>query len=182
MRKAGRVLVLLLCPAIFAACAGTAGAPDFTLRDDGGSRWTLAAQRGKVVLLTFGFTHCADTCPATLAKLTRLTSSIPGGAQKVEVAFVTIDPTRDTVAVMHRFIARFAQPGEGDLVGLTGTAPEIESVKAAYHIWSQPTPHDIAHTAVIFLIDPYGRIRGVRNDDDSETSLSRAVAEMFASS
>lgn len=171
-------MVLLLCAAAGSACS-RGGAPDFTLHDDSGKAWTLSQQRGKAVLLTFGFTHCADTCPATVAKLARVGRSVPEGPQKVEVAFVTVDPHRDTTVVLRRFVARFAQAGAAQVIGLTGTPAQIDNVKAAYHVWSAPTAHDIAHTAAIFLIDPEGRIRGVRDDDDSPASLSRAVAQML---
>ncbi len=182
MREAIRVAAfLLIFGAMIASCGNAGGAPNFTLLDDHGRPWSLAQQRGKVVLLTFGFTRCADTCPATIAKLARITRTLPGGTQHAEVAFVTIDPARDSVPVMHRFIARFAEPGNGELVGLTGTPAEIARVKTLYQIWSQPTPHDIAHTAVIFLIGPDGRTRSLRNDDDSQESLSRAVAAILPS-
>jgi protein SCO1 len=185
MRRLAHGLGWILCALFVAACSGAGRAPDFTLRDDSGHLWTLSQQQGKAVLLTFGFTHCADTCPATLAKLTRLVRTFPGGARKVEIAFVTVDPERDTVAAMHRFVARFVRPG-GMLVGLTGTPDQIERVKAAYQVWSQPlgrrhrVDYDVAHTAVIFLIDSRGRIRAVRNDDDSAHSLARAVAALVS--
>lgn len=172
----------LVSAAAVTACAAAATAPDFTLHDDRGRQWTLSQQQGKVVLLTFGFTHCADTCPATLAKLTRMTGSLRRGARDVEIAFVTIDPGRDAAPVLRRYVARFAHSGDGKIVGLTGTPQEVERVKTAYHIWSQPTPHDIAHTAAIFLIDPRGRIGAVRNDDDPQESLAHAVAQMLPSS
>jgi protein SCO1 len=180
-----RGMVWLVCAAAVGACGGVGTAPDFTLRDDGGSLWTLSSQRGETVLLTFGFTHCTDTCPATLAKLIRL-SGTRQRSRDVEIAFVTIDPARDTVAVMHRFLARFAHLGDARLVGLTGTPAEVERVKTAYHIWSQPLStkpgHDIAHTAVIFFIDSRGRIAAVSNDDDSEQSLARELAQMLPAS
>lgn len=171
----------LVSAATLTACPAAGTAPDFTLRDDGGSRWTLSQQQGKIVLLTFGFTHCADTCPATLAKLSRMTDSLGRGSRDVEIAFVTIDPGRDTAPVMHRYIARFAHSGDGKIVGLTGTPQEVERVKTAYHIWSQRTPHDVAHTAVIFLIDPHGRITAVRDDSDSQESLAHAVGQLLPS-
>ncbi len=171
----------LVCALALAACAGGATAPDFTLHDDAGSLWTLSRQRGEAVLLTFGFTHCADTCPATVAKLIRLTGS-PQRSRDVEIAFVTIDPARDTVGVMHRFMARFAHLGGGRLVGLTGASSEIERVKTAYHIWSQPMPHDIAHTAVIFMIDPRGRIASIDDDNDSAQTLAHELAQIMPAS
>lgn len=175
------LFVLLSCGAVAAACSNALRAPDFTLRDDGGNPWKLSEQRGKVVLLTFGFTHCADTCPTILAKLAHVTASLHRSTE-VEIAFVTVDPTRDNSHVMHRFMARFVTPGGGRLVGLTGTPAQIESVEHAYHIGSErdvsKRPYDIAHTAMIFMIDPLGRIRALRDASDSQESLAHALGEI----
>lgn len=164
MRSFRGLLCLVLATSV-AACAGGSYAPDFTLRDDTGVAWTLSQQRGEAVLLTFGFTHCTDTCPATLAKLMRSSNGLSGAARNVEVAFVTVDPVRDTAPVMHRFIGKFAPLGPARLVGLTGTPAAIEHVEAAYHVWSAPMKDGIAHSAVIFLIDPHGRIAAIRDDE-----------------
>lgn len=181
MRASFRAIVLA-GTAVAAACSATGGAPDFTLRNDTGVAWSLSQQRGTAILLTFGFTHCADTCPTTVAKLARLAQSYRQPDRPIEVVLVTVDPKRDTVAAMHRFVDQFEQAGTRDVVGLTGTPAEIERVKAAYHIWSQPMPHGaIAHTAAIVLIDPRGRLSGVADDDDSKASLSRALSAMLAS-
>lgn len=165
----------MLLAVLGTACSGGERAPDFTLRDDGGSAWTLSQQRGKVVLLTFGFTHCSDTCPATVAKLARLGHLIPAGARDLEVAFVTVDPARDDPAAVHRFVARFIEEGNAGVVGLTGTPRQISLVEREYKVWSARTAHGFAHSALVFLIDPQGRMRGIRDDDDSEASLARAV-------
>jgi protein SCO1 len=182
MRKRLKSTAVLLLAALVTACGTGERAPDFTLQDDAGSAWTLSQQHGKAVLLTFGFTHCVDTCPATVAKLAALGHLVPRGARDVEVAFVTIDPARDTAAALHRFVARFAREGNARVVGLTGTQQQISLVKREYKVWSAPTAHDVAHSAVIFLIDPEGRVRGVRDDDDSEASLARAVRSMVRAS
>jgi protein SCO1 len=174
-----RQLLMLLVAAVVVGCSAGQRAPDFTLRADDGTLWTLSQQR-TAVLLTFGFTHCADTCPATVAKLAQLGGRLRGGPRSIEVAFVTVDPARDTVSVMRRFVARFHEAGNAPVIGLTGTSAQIEHVKAIYHVWSARMAHDIAHTAAIFLIDSRGRIRGVRDDDDSQASLARAVAEMLS--
>jgi len=167
---------------LLVACAGGTAAPDFTLRDDGGSPWTLSQQHGKAVVLTFGFTHCADTCPATLAKLARVTGSTARAKTDAEIVFITIDPARDGVVALHRFVERFALPDGAPIVGLTGSPAQIRNVERQYHIWSQPMPKgEIAHTAAIYLIDPQGRIRAVRDDSDSVRSLSRAIGAMLPS-
>jgi protein SCO1 len=176
-------LIALLVAAGF-GCASRGGtAPDFTLTADGGQPWTLSAQRGRPVLLIFGFTHCADTCPATLAKLARLTRSSPGApSSNVEIAMVTVDPQRDTPPVLHAFVARF----DGPIVGLTGTPSHVAEVERAYHVWAQRIPgkhrlasdYDVAHTAVIYAIDGRGNIRAIRNDDDSDATLTGTVRDL----
>jgi protein SCO1/2 len=179
--------LLLLSTLLCASCAASRGnrgpaAPGFTLTDDEGRPWTLSAQRGHDVLLTFGFTHCMDTCPTTLAKLARIAAAPGLRGQPIDIAFVTVDPRRDTPSAMHRFIARF---GSRRIVGLTGSPAAIRSVERAYHVFARRMPaqrgrpgYDVAHTAAIFLIDPRGRIRFLRDDGDSQAALTRAVEEL----
>jgi protein SCO1/2 len=157
-------------------------APDFTLTADDGGSWNLSDQRGHPVLLTFGFTHCADTCPATLAKLVHLTRALGTAGAGMEIAMVTVDPQRDTPAVMHRFVTRFDRP----IVGLSGTPARIAHVEAAYHVWAQRVPgkhpvahgYDVVHTAVIYAIDGRGNVRAIRNDDDSDAALTGTLREL----
>ena len=181
MRSAIGLLAALALPAALAACAARGpAAPDFTLTSDTGRAWTLRAQRGHPLLLTFGFTHSADTCPATLAKLGHLVQTDPAArAAGVRIAMVTVDPKRDSPAALHAFVARF---GSG-IVGLTGSTASIRSVERAYHVWAQPLPskrgrpgYDVAHSAAIYVIDAGGHIRGLYPDDESESSLAHAVA------
>lgn len=106
-------------------------APDFTLTDQYSRRWTLSHPRGSVVVLFFGFTHCADTCPTTVAKLTRAIAGQSSGAKNAEIVFVTIDPQRDTPPVLAHFIARF---GGARIVGLTGTPGQIALLERAYAV------------------------------------------------
>lgn len=169
---------LLLC-----SCGGrSVAAPGFTLTDDTGKAWSLASQRGKPVVLTFGFTHCADTCPATLAKLAHLA----GGSDPktpIDIAFVTVDPQRDSVETMHRFVTRF-DAGNAHVVGLTGTPDQIDAVERAYHVWAQRIPgrrpdgaYDVAHSSVVYFIDRNGTTRSVHDDDDSDAVLAAALRE-----
>ena len=161
------------------ACAAAPAAPAVNLVDDSGNRWALADQH-KPVVLTFGFTHCADTCPATLAKLSRL---VDGAGTPAEIAFVTVDPQRDTPVVMRRFVKKFETP-RARIVGLTGTPEQIDAVESAYHVWAQKVPgnhknggYDIAHAAVLFFIDASGRTRSLHDDGDPDAVLARALRE-----
>jgi protein SCO1/2 len=170
----------LLCALLLWSCGRAPAAPAFTLTDDRGQAWSLAAQRGTPVVLTFGFTHCADTCPATLAKLSRLAAA---SGRPIEIAFVTVDPQRDSVAAMHRFVRQFEREGVR-IVGLTGTPAQIDAVETAYHVWAQRIPgkhrtraYDVAHSAVVFFIDGGGGIASLHDDGDSDAVLSRALRE-----
>ena len=154
-----------------------AQAPDFTLTSDSGRLWTLSSRHGKNVALFFGYTHCPDTCPATLAKLAKAVDLQGGKASNVEIAFVTVDPQRDTPSVMKKYIAHF----EGaNIVGLTGTPAQVAGVEHEYHVWAQRIPgnhtgkddYDDAHSSVVYLIDRDGNERVLHGDDDSLNSFT----------
>lgn len=169
-------LACLLIVAGLACCNATPLAPDFTLRDDANVPWNLAAQRGNSILLAFAYTHCADTCPALVARLERATTMLGPRAKRVQIVIVTVDPARDTPAHMHEFLSRFAQPDGSRIVGLTGSTAQITAVERAYHVWSQPLPqrrgsYDVAHSSIVFVINPRGAIAALRDDDDSQTTL-----------
>jgi protein SCO1/2 len=154
-----------------------APAPDFTLTSDVGTPWTLSAQHGKVVALFFGYTHCDDTCPDTLAKLAASLRAAGATPSDGEVAFVTVDPQRDTPSVMQSYIKRFSG---GKIVGLTGSPAQIASVERAYHMYAQrvathkdgATSYDEAHSSFTFLIDRRGEQRVIHDDSDSRASFT----------
>jgi protein SCO1 len=178
-----RLLVALAFASALAGCAHQKPATDFTLRDQNGAAWTLSAQRGKAIALTFGYTHCADTCPATLAKLARIASGLGPRANGFEVAFVTVDPQRDSPAVLRAYLARF---GSDRLVGLTGSPSDVAAVERAYYVWAQQIPgkhgghdYDEAHSSAIYLIDANGAIRTLQGDDDSQATLARAIGDLL---
>ncbi len=175
-------VALALAAALFAGCAHPT-APDFTLTSDSGTPWELSAQHGKTVALFFGFTHCTDTCPDTLAKLAASLRADGANAQNATIAFVTIDPERDTPAVMRAYIQRF--PG-APIVGLTGTPAQIAAVENAYHVWSKKMPavhsrddYDEAHSAFTFLIDRNGNERMIHNDDDPQRDFAADLATLL---
>lgn len=172
---------------LLAACAaphfrGTAltpvrAAPPIALTDSSGSAWQLAGQTGRNVALFFGYTHCADTCPLALAKLVKARAIADPSGTRWEIAFVTIDPERDTPSVLAAYLKRFG----GDIVGLTGSQRAIAGVERAYHVWAQKIPgkrargdygYDEAHASVIFLIDSHGNQRVLQDASDSVASLA----------
>ena len=136
-------------------------APELALRGSDGSEVTLARYRGKVVLLTFGFTHCAAVCPTTLATLAQARGSLGDAADQVQVIFVTVDPERDSAAHMRNYLAAF----DRGFIGATGTPEALAQVREAYGVTATRegagTDYAMAHTSSIFLVDRAGKLRAV---------------------
>jgi protein SCO1/2 len=136
-------------------------APDFALHGSDGSDVRLSDHRGKVVLLTFGFTHCAAVCPTTLATLARARAELGERADRVQVIFVTVDPERDTAAQMRDYLAAF----DPSFIGATDDPDTLAKVREAYGITAERegegSDYAMAHTSSIFLIDPEGRLRAM---------------------
>jgi len=105
-------------------------APEFSLRGSDGSEVSLARYRGKVVLLSFGFTYCAAVCPTTLATLAQARSRLGSAADSVQVIFVTVDPERDNAAHMRDYLAAF-DPG---FIGATGDPDALAAVRQKYGV------------------------------------------------
>jgi protein SCO1 len=152
-------------------------APDFTLTSDTGKPWTLSQQHGKVILLFFGYTHCTDTCPDTLAKLGAALRAAGATVQNAQVAFVTVDPKRDTPARLHAWLRRFT-PVSG-FVGLTGTPRQIAAVENAYHVYADAGPRDVVHSEFTYLIDRNGEERVIHQDSDKQAAFASDVRTLL---
>lgn len=130
----------------------------FTLADPAGRRVSLADFKGKLVLLYFGFATCPDVCPTDLALIGAALHSLGPAAQEVQPIFVTLDPVRDTPAVLREYAAAF-HPG---FVALTGTEEEIRRVATVFKVYFEKVPqpgtrtYSIEHTAYTFLLDRQG--------------------------
>jgi protein SCO1/2 len=152
---------------------------DFTLMEDNGKIFHLRDQRGKVVLLFFGYTSCPDVCPLTLAKLGRVRALLGPSAKKVLTVFVTVDPQRDTSARLKEYLGYF----DADAVGLTGTKEQIDAVVRAYKASYQKVPTNSAlgyiinHTNVVYLIDRQGKVRHLFHQDDSPGKMAEIIGE-----
>jgi protein SCO1/2 len=168
--RAGVVaLALLACCA--AGCGDAPGAAplpvlpiggDFTLLDHNNQRFELSSLRGKAVLIFFGYTSCPDVCPTTMAKLESVYRRLGADATRVKTLYITVDPGRDTPAVLKADLANF----EVDALGLTGTKEEIDKVVglygAAYEIVPMPksaAEYSVSHTTSLYALDAAGRAR-----------------------
>jgi protein SCO1 len=166
---------------ILAACAPGYRAPAFELRDDRAQPWALQDQNAGVVLV-FGYTHCDDTCPLMLSKLAKGLVRSGRSNGSIEVAFVTVDPMRDTPRVLHAYVTRFGP----NVVGLTGTPSQIEKVERSYHVWAQrlgskpgrADDYDEAHSSTMFFIDKRREIVSLHDPTDSVAELAHAMQQL----
>ena len=136
------------------------GAGDFTLTDQSGAPFTQASLAGEPSILTFGFTHCPDVCPATLAMLARVSRAT--GVPPVRIIFVTVDPERDTPPVLGSYVKAF----DPRFIALTGAPATLRAfakrLGVAYQRDALPGgDYTIDHTAVAFLIDSEGRVAAI---------------------
>lgn len=133
-------------------------APPLELTDQDGQPFTLASQLGRPVLAFFGYTHCPDVCPTTLADLR---AGIRESGVDATVAFVTIDPARDDAAAMKQYTDYY----KAGYTGLTGTADEIAEAAEAWGVSYQQLPSDsasgyaMAHSTDAYLVDAEGQLR-----------------------
>lgn len=129
---------------------------------------TVTAQdfRGKTVLLYFGYTNCPDVCPDTLYKLHMLFRALGPAAKNVVFLFVTIDPKRDTDAVLANYVALF----DTQFRGLRGTPDQIYRlarryrVVASVHPSPDPLKYQVVHSALVYVFDAKGRARFIIPD------------------
>lgn len=120
----------------------------------------LSDYQGRLVLLFFGYTHCPDVCPTTLAKLRYALRQLGETAKEVQVVFVSVDPERDTPEVMKRYLSHF----DPAFVGLTGRPEEVEAVARAYGVYVEKEEvgsaagYLVTHSARTYVIDRKGRL------------------------
>ncbi|MFY9780141.1 MAG: SCO family protein [Candidatus Baltobacteraceae bacterium] len=189
--KARAVLVAALAVAIGVSLAVSLTAflsnrdraPDFTLVDQDRRPFTLSAQRGRVVLLFFGYAHCPDVCPTTLANLEHAIASLGPAGRGVEVAFVTVDAKRDTPEALKSYVEVFGS----NVTGLTGSAAVLERVYAAYHVFHQELPQQpgestyyVAHSSAVYYIDRSGRMSGLGDWTENPAAILRRLRPLTA--
>lgn len=149
---------------------------DFSLTTHDGRPFRLQDLRGKAVLMFFGYTSCPDMCPLTMSRIASARDQLGDDqASRVATLFVSVDPNRDTPAVLKEYVASWGMP----VTGLTGTDTDIAKVADAYHAAYQivpASPHYLMnHTTAVFLIDPQGRLRGLFAYNEKPETLAAAL-------
>ncbi|HSF06244.1 MAG TPA: SCO family protein [Methylomirabilota bacterium] len=146
-------------------------APGFSLTTQDGGRLSLKELQGRVVVVTFIYASCADTCPLLTAKLAALAPRLAaGGGPPVHFVAITVDPERDTPDILKHYGARYGVDGKS-WTFLTGSPAEIREVARRYGVYVKKTERgDVDHTFLTSLIDPGGVLRvqymGVRFDPE----------------
>jgi len=136
-------------------------APAVTLTDQNGQPASLEDFRGKLALVYFGYTFCPDVCPTTLSTANKALEQLGDKADEVQMVMVTVDPDRDTAAVLKNYLNNF----NPNFVGLTGSPDQIASAATPFgvfyekHEGSAATGYLVDHTASLMVLDREGRLR-----------------------
>ncbi len=172
-------------------------APDFTLTSQTGQPISLSDLRGRPVLMFFGYTHCPDVCPTTLADYRRVKQLLGAQAANAEFVFISVDGARDTPDVVAQYLDQF----DAGFIGMTGSEAELAAVGAVYgltyeRVTSSGEPvgeaghghseqsnsenYFVEHTSPSFLIDPNGRLRMVYFYNTQPEAIASDIRQLLA--
>ena len=156
--------------------ASSAIGGSFALVDGEGRTVTETDFKGTPFLVFFGFTHCPDICPTKLAELSEVFTKLGRKGAKVRALFVTVDPERDTPAVMKSYVSSF----DDRIVGLTGDRVEIDKVIKAYRVFARKVPlkdgdYTMEHTGLVYLMNKDGLFVGSLNLDGPPERAAKEI-------
>jgi protein SCO1/2 len=155
-------------------------ASDIELNDQHGSLFRLSDQRGKVVLMAFGYTNCPDVCPTTLAQFKQIKSSLGSAADSVRFVFITVDPERDTRERLNQYLGSF----DPDFTGLSSSRSDLEPIWQKYGVFQQKQTPDssgnytVDHTSRIYAIDKNGNYRLTYPYDIDASAIAEDVHQL----
>jgi protein SCO1/2 len=146
---------------------------DLRLADQYGKTRALEDFRGKVVVVAFGYTHCPDVCPMTLANLANARRKLGKQGDQVQVLFVSVDPKRDTPDLLGRYVTAFDQ----SFIGLGGDPAKVQRTVKDFKLYVEEHPlgngdYSVDHSAQMFVYDRQGRLRLVM----PQTAAADAIA------
>ncbi|HVU33864.1 MAG TPA: SCO family protein [Opitutaceae bacterium] len=156
----------------------------FTLATAGNARLTAADFRGQIVLLYFGYVHCPDVCPMTMARLGGIVGKLGPEAAKVRILFVSVDPKRDTPALTETYARAFSPAA----TGATGSPAEIERLARRYRVAYQAEPvdgsgnYEVMHSKAVYVFDGSGHVRLLIDDTDKPDAVVHDLRQLAQSS
>lgn len=175
-------LVAIAVASAVSAMVGLA-APDFTLTDQTGHAFSMSGQRGHVTVLYFGYTHCPDICPTTLAEIASVVRGLsPDADRQVRVAFITDDPERDSSVTLRRYVTLF----DPFFLGLDGSSADLAPIYKAYHVWFTKLPNEgsaagylLAHSSFIYMVGKDGVVHYVHDWRDDRSAIARDLRKLY---
>ena len=181
------VALLLLGTGAFLWLSGEAGGTvvggPFALVDGNGHTVTDGDFRGKYLLVYFGYTYCPDVCPTTLNAVADALDRLGRKADRLQPLFITVDPRRDTPAVIKQYTASFTPR----LLGLTGTATQIAAVAKEYRVYyaehrTGPGPEDysVDHSSILYLMGPDGRFIAPIRADGTGAEIAADISKLVS--
>jgi len=150
------------------------------MRVNDGKSVDATSYRGKVVALYFGYTHCPDECPTTLANMASVFHKLGAQAQQVRLLFVSVDPSRDTPALLKTYVQAFAPETDG----LRGSNDAIAALARRYRVIYQVTPtspghsYEVTHSASLFVFDKQGTARFVTMSTDDTNGMVKTLGDL----
>jgi protein SCO1 len=158
---------------------------DFNLTDDTGKPVTGKSFAGQTTLVYFGYTHCPDVCPETMARLVQVLQKLGDDAENTRIVFITVDPARDTPAALRAYVRAFDAE---HAVGLTGTDGAIEGIAKRYRVAYQMEKrdpsgaYDVTHSSAVYIFDAHGHARLLATDSNSIDTITNDVRRVIDSS
>jgi protein SCO1/2 len=154
----------------------------FHLVDQTGAKVDESILRGKWSAVFFGYTYCPDVCPTTLTALGHTAAALGDRSRNLQVIFVTVDPERDTPAVLASYLASPSFPR--GVRGLTGSPSQVAAIAKAYHVYyqkvAQGTTYSMDHSAVIYLMDPNGVFAKPLDPTATPAEMARQISGAMA--
>jgi protein SCO1/2 len=190
-----RRVVGVACSALIVGCTHDDGhwqltnvtghLPDlaFKLTADTGQSITASAFRGNTTLVYFGYTHCPDVCPETMARLMQVLEKVPANdAKQVRILFISVDPARDTPQALHAYVTAFDAQ---HIRGLTGTDAQVESLAKRYRVAYQMEKRDsngsyeVTHSSAVYIFDRAGHARLLATSGDSPDAIAHDLQRLI---
>ncbi|AZG10873.1 SCO family protein [Pigmentiphaga sp. H8] len=154
---------------------------DLSLTDSNGQARTLQDFKGKVLVVFFGFVQCPDVCPTTLAEFVQVKNSLGKDGDKVQVAFVTVDPERDTPEILRAYVTQF----DPSFLGLRGDADATARVAKSFKVFyakvpgKEPGSYTMDHTAGVYIYDPEGHLRLFARHNAGVDALASDIRQLL---
>lgn len=161
---------------------GAEYARELNLPDTDGHMRSLADFKGKVLVVFFGYTQCPDVCPTTMAELAAVKQQLGDDGKRVQGIFVSVDPDRDTAALLKAYVANF----DADFVALRGTPEQVKVAAKEFKVYYNKVPgkteqsYTVDHTAASYLFDAQGRVRVFERYGSGAAVLTQDLKALLA--